>query len=488
MPKKAVPLRFIFSVLFICSLLIPLISTSAKVGTQELELTSIPGYPCYRTIEEVQATGATLTLAYPNLAEWIDIGDSWDKTNEGDERLGYDVWVLKLTNQSITSGKPKILIVSGQHAGELAPVELNLRFGEYLLSSYGTDPDITWILDHQEVHLLLIANPDGRSLVEAGTYWHKNTNATYCPSDPSQRGADLNRNFAFQWQDSFNPCEDDYSGASANSEPETSAIQAYILAEFVDQNGEDDGGLAPLDATGIVIDLHSYPGNILWPFAYTDVPAPNDAQLAIIGNKLGFFNNYEPMRYFSFYQVPHYGTVTDFVYGTLGIASFMLNLGTILNENCSHFSDSILPKNLPALLYAVKSARMPYLIGSGPEVLNTQVSQEIIRVGQPITLTAEIYGAGYWDEDQFAQDIKAAEFSLDVPVWDINALPTQMQSIDGAFNSVFESVSAEVDTTELGLGTHILYLHGQSENDNWGAVSAIFFDVGYELYLPMVVK
>ena len=35
----------------------------------------IPGFPCYRTVEETLATGAALAAAHPDLASWIDIGD-----------------------------------------------------------------------------------------------------------------------------------------------------------------------------------------------------------------------------------------------------------------------------------------------------------------------------------------------------------------------------------------------------------------------------
>ena len=52
----------------------------------------IPGYPCYRTVEETLATGAALAAAYPDLAEWIDIGDSWEKTEPGGLD-GYDLMV-----------------------------------------------------------------------------------------------------------------------------------------------------------------------------------------------------------------------------------------------------------------------------------------------------------------------------------------------------------------------------------------------------------
>ena len=76
---------------------------------------------------------------------------------------------------------------------------LATRFAEYLVNNYGMDPDATWILDHHEIHLMLQTNPEGRKEAEAGTSWRKNTNENYCGATSSNRGADLNRNFAFQW-------------------------------------------------------------------------------------------------------------------------------------------------------------------------------------------------------------------------------------------------------------------------------------------------
>jgi hypothetical protein len=37
---------------------------------------SIPGYACYRTVEETYADLAALAASHPGLAEWLDIGDS----------------------------------------------------------------------------------------------------------------------------------------------------------------------------------------------------------------------------------------------------------------------------------------------------------------------------------------------------------------------------------------------------------------------------
>ena len=124
----------------------------------------IPGYPCYRTVEETLADGAALAAAYPGLVEWIDIGDSWEKVTPGG-LAGYDLMVLRLTNT--TNGipsvdKPRLWVMGGVHARELVSPETVMRFGEHLITNYELDPDVNWLLDHHEIHLILITNPDGR--------------------------------------------------------------------------------------------------------------------------------------------------------------------------------------------------------------------------------------------------------------------------------------------------------------------------------------
>ena len=205
----------------------------------------IPGYPCYRTVEETLADGAALAAAFPDLAEWIDIGDSWEKTEPGG-LAGYDLMVLRLTNELNgipAADKPDLWVMGAIHSRELVTAETVTRFTEHLLANYDLDPDVTWLLDHHEIHVLLQANPDGRKHAETGDWWRKNTNENYCSPTSSDRGADLNRNFDFQWGccggSSGYECDTTYRGASPASEPETQAVQNYVAANFPDWRPDD---------------------------------------------------------------------------------------------------------------------------------------------------------------------------------------------------------------------------------------------------------
>ena len=111
-------------------------------ATAELEQASadgIAGYTCYRTVEETYATGASLAANYPDIAEWIDIGDTWEKTQ--DAANGYDIYALKITNKNnvVVGGKPVFFANCAIHAREYTTAELCTRFAETLVEGYGKD-------------------------------------------------------------------------------------------------------------------------------------------------------------------------------------------------------------------------------------------------------------------------------------------------------------------------------------------------------------
>ena len=49
----------------------------------KLQPAAIPNFTCYRTVEETYASLANIAQGSPQLAEWLDIGDSWQKVKTG---------------------------------------------------------------------------------------------------------------------------------------------------------------------------------------------------------------------------------------------------------------------------------------------------------------------------------------------------------------------------------------------------------------------
>jgi hypothetical protein len=435
----------------------------------------IPGYPCYRTVEETVSSAQRIAQDYPRLAVWEDIGDSWEKTAG---MGGHDIGVLRLTNRDIPGPKPSLLLIAALHGREYATAELVTRFAETLVEGYGADADVTWILDHQQVHLVLIANPDGRKLADEGQQWRKNTNDAYCRQDSPRRGADLNRNFDYMWNccggSSDYQCAGNYHGRSAASEPETIALQRYMAAIFADQRGPSPRDRAPTDTVGLLLDVHSYGELVLWPWGFSDAGAPNSDQLETLGRKLAYWNGYTPTQSMGLY--PTDGSCSDYGYGQFGVAAYTLELGTQFFQPCFDFESTILPGNLPTLLYAAKAARAPYVIPSGPESTRLSVSGIEVAVGTPVTLSVTIDDTRYQYEDgvEPGQEIVGAQWCADAPPWADGASATPMAAADGAWDSSVEQAEAIVDTTGWHLGRHTLYVRGQDADGNWGATSAIY--------------
>jgi len=438
----------------------------------------IPGFECYRTVAETLATGAQLASDYPQLATWFDVGNSWEQDNG---LGGEDVMVLKLTNSAVTEDKPKLFVMSSIHAREYTTAELNTRFAEYLLESYGEDADATWLLDYHEVHLLLISNPDGRKQAQTGILWRKNTNQNYCSPTSNNRGADLNRNFEFRWGccggSSGQECSEVYRGPTPGSEPESAAVMDYVRSIFPDQRGPNMNDAAPLDTQGIFVDVHSFSELVIWPWGFDSTVAPNAAGLQTLGRRLAFFNDYFPAQ--STVLGITDGTTDDFAYGDLGVPAYTFELGTSFFQNCGSFESTIYPDNLQSLIYAAKAARAPYLLPAGPDVLQIALSDTVVGLGSTADLSADVDDTRFENSNgvEPTQSIAAARYTVDTPPWEAGATPQSLSATDGSFNTSTEAVQASIDTTGLATGRHTIFVQGQDAAGDWGPVSATFLYV-----------
>jgi hypothetical protein len=188
----------------------------------------------------------------------------------------------------------------------------------------------------------LHTNPDGRKHAETGLWWRKNTNENYCGATSENRGADLNRNFEFEWSccggSSGSECDETYRGATAASEPEVQALQSYLRAIFPDQKPSTPSTPAPADATGVYLDVHSAAGLVLWPWGYTYSVAPNGTALQTLGRKSAYFNGYTPQQSIDLYITD--GTTDDFAYGDLGVAAYCWELGLSSSRTARSLSTS----------------------------------------------------------------------------------------------------------------------------------------------------
>jgi hypothetical protein len=359
--------------------------------------------------------------------------------------------------------------------------EVAMAFIDHLAGYYGVDADITWLIDHHEIQVIVSANPDGHVRNETGypwTYWRKNAQP-YGSCSLNTIGVDLNRNFPTRWGccggSSGDPCAETYRGPAEKSEPETQAVIDAVRGLFRDQRLPGNLDAAPADASGMLISLHSYGNLVLWPWGWTAAPAPNGEELEVLGRKLASFNRYTPKQASGLY--PADGTTDDWSYGELGIASYTFEIGSEFYPSCSQV-DGLIQPNLQALLYAAKVARAPYLLPLGPDASDLTILEGI---GGSPSLAAVID-----DTANGGNPIAAAEITLDEPPW-AGGESISMLPVDGAFDEAQEQVRADLEG--LGLERHTIFIRGQDSLGYWGPVTAVYYNHKQpQVFLPLLIR
>ena len=462
-------------------------------ATQAAAQSGIPGYACYRTVEETYATMDLLAKNRPSLARVVDIGPTWTYAKTSGAQ-GYRMRVLRLGNTATDAAipnKPNMVVISAIHAREYTTAELMTRFAEWLVNGYGTDSEATWLLDNFRFHLILQANPDGRKKAESGLSWRKNTDTDNGTCSANAYGVDLNRNFSWHFGtvsggSSSNACDATYRGPSAVSEEEVQNIMRYAIGTRgsngvytggVLSDRRTDTGVAPSDYRGMLLDIHSYSQLVLWPWAYTNNAAPNASALRTLGRRLAYFNNYKPVQWTGLYEAD--GTNTDTVYGITGAPSYTIEMGKEFFEDCSTFESSTYPLNFQAIKYAARNLQTPYTSPGGPDTTSMGESAAVVFQGQAFAVSAWIDDSRYNQSNgtEPVQAIASATATLDAAPWASGAIPQAMRAYDGAFNSSREQVVVNIDTRGLAYGKHVVYVRGTDAAGQVGTPSAIYFTV-----------
>ena len=233
------------------------------------------GFGIFHTYSENVAFVDSLRLLYPEV-----ISQKW---SIGQSHLGNDVWCFRVSdNPDIDENEPEILIDGMHHAREIMASEFPIMFAEYLAQNYGTDLEITWLLDNRELYIVPIVNPDGVLYNEetnpaGGGMWRKNRR----DNGDGTYGVDPNRNYPYMWgyDDSGSSPDPDsivYRGPSAGSEPEVQALMNLIDShQFVTQNT-----------------VHCYSNLTLYPWGYDNLAAPDADAFILMGAEMCKYNGY----------------------------------------------------------------------------------------------------------------------------------------------------------------------------------------------------
>ncbi|MCB1184276.1 hypothetical protein KDM41_12645 [bacterium] len=235
------------------------------------------GFGIFHTRSESIAWMDSLHAMYPDVvsAKW-SIGLSYE---------GREIYAFRVSdNPEVDENEPEILIDGLHHSREIMASEFPVMFAEYLAQNYGTDPEITWLVDNRELYVVPIVNPDGFVYNEltnpsGGGLWRKNRR----PNGDGSYGVDLNRNYSYRWGydnigSSGDPSSETYRGPSPASEVEIQALTGFINSREIRTHDT----------------VHTYSNLTLYPWGYVTTPTADDAVFDHMALEMTKFNGYDP--------------------------------------------------------------------------------------------------------------------------------------------------------------------------------------------------
>lgn len=261
----------------------------------------------YHTFPQMVGILEDLVNDYPDIAMLDTIG------------LGYqdnEIFLLKISDnvEIEEDDEEEVLFIGLHHAREWPSLEVALFIADSLTTAYGVEPEITDIIDSQQIWIIPCMNPDGYIYShDQGHDWRKNRHYF---SQWGSWGVDLNRNYSGsnngdrigQWGSvqgsiSNNPDMETFCGPGPFSELETMAVR-----DFAEQHDFI-----------FMVTYHTYGELVLWSWAYTYSPAPDMSILQSVGNQFAdqiggqYGGSYTPQQSSQLY--PTTGDATDYFYG-----------------------------------------------------------------------------------------------------------------------------------------------------------------------------
>jgi hypothetical protein len=250
----------------------------------------------YRTLSEIELVMDSIATENPLIVQ--------PRWSIGQTHQGRDIWVMKISDDVLVDeDEPEIYYNAAIHAREVITPEILVYFMRYLTDNYGSDPEVTYLVDNREMFFTLCVNPDGYYYNEltdpgGGGYWRKNRRN----NGDGTWGVDLNRNFGYEWGYDDNgsspyPGDATYRGPSAFSEPESQTIRDFTNSRNFK----------------ITVTYHSYSNLILWPWGYDYFLTPDEDIFSEMGDSVVAFNGYAPGPAHTLY--PANGVTDDWFYG-----------------------------------------------------------------------------------------------------------------------------------------------------------------------------
>ncbi|XP_026480023.1 carboxypeptidase B-like [Ctenocephalides felis] len=194
-----------------------------------------------------------LANEYPDLVEVQNFGKSFEGRNLTMVYISTDRKdTPRVERVKLRLHRPVVLLDAGIHAREWIAPSMSLYILNLLVEHHQDNKEL---LQKFDWIIIPVLNPDGYEYSHVGDRLWRKTRSTLT-SSPDCIGVDANRNFRFHWKEDDShakPCDEDYPGDQAFSEPETRALRDLMKAHNVQ----------------LYLTLHSFGNFILYPYGYT---------------------------------------------------------------------------------------------------------------------------------------------------------------------------------------------------------------------------
>jgi PKD repeat protein len=226
------------------------------MATSIAEMSSWDRYPTYEVYVEMMQKFAT---DYPTICNLDTIGYTTD---------GRLLLVVKISdNVNENEAEPEFLYTGQIHGDELVGGMMYLRLIDYLLTGYGTDTEVTDLVNGLQIYINPLSNPDG-------TYYGGNSSVADSRRNNAQ-DIDMNRNYP-----------DPLAGEHPDGE-----VWATETVEFMNY----------VDSRNFVMAANSHAGAELlnYPFdTYATLPADNDWWVLVCREYADMVHTNAPSGYF----------------------------------------------------------------------------------------------------------------------------------------------------------------------------------------------
>ncbi len=269
--------------------------SKSQYGVEGFGFGSMGGF---YTFQEAIAQLDSMYLHYPHLIT--------QKFSIGTTIEGRQIWAVKISdNPNVNENEPAVGFDALIHAREPQSMMTLIYFMYYLLENYGSNPEVTYLVNNREIYCVPVFNPDGYEYnrltnPNGGGMWRKNRRL----NSGGSYGVDLNRNFGYKWGydnsgSSPDPSSDSYRGTAPFSEPEAQAVSQFFASKNIKTH----------------FNMHTYQDAILYPWGYINALTPDSLTYKEFANDMASYNNYVVGNSYQILGYLSNGTVRDWMYG-----------------------------------------------------------------------------------------------------------------------------------------------------------------------------